>query len=505
MLLQTNSYVVPKEKRNEHARLVRRFRQTMARLGCDQFEVYEQVSQNWGVQDSGGRFVQIIRFRDRRHQQDVQAAERVDPAAQAQIQEFCELINLPYQQQQGLFAVGYYNSVLAAAPGRGQQITAEESGPAVAQASPVQPVPLEDSAPPVAAMPDAAPPVAESTPVKAESDPEECVFSEIDTPPEDPVAAVEEPAVAPRQPPPVRAPGPDDDFAALIARLGPEELKLAADEFAQMIARIAPGERHKPGHQPASPSVGNRACDEPASGWIEQNHADASWPALLLDEVPPAVEALESVSPPFVQEVGEETVEVGDETVGRDQEPVSQNDIAEPRLTGDSEFSDYSADDSSISPFSEVAGPRLVRDEADSDPVLSSDLQEFNGSERFASDDGPAEEDAPVLESHADMRLAEAGEAVEPHEVEALVERADAHDLRPGDEENPGGPANHLEGHQEVEPHRNGNDPIHLTPSPRPRMRLAIGDGQQGDDQHDHSEEQRDIELFEPDEPVSPF
>jgi hypothetical protein len=114
MLLQTNSYVVPKDKRNEHARLVRRFRQSLAKLGCEHFEVYEQVSQNWGGQDSGGRFVQIMRFRDRRHQLDVQAAERSDPAAQALIQEFCELINFPFQQQQGLFAVGFYNSVLPA-------------------------------------------------------------------------------------------------------------------------------------------------------------------------------------------------------------------------------------------------------------------------------------------------------------------------------------------------------------------------------------------------------
>jgi hypothetical protein len=493
MLLQTNSYVVPKEKRNEHARLVRRFRQTMATLGCDQFEVYEQVSQNWGVQDSGGRFVQIIRFRDRRHQQDVQAAERIDPAAQALIQEFCELINLPYQQQQGLFAVGYYNSVLAAAPGREQQIAGEESAPPVAQISPANPEVVEESAPPVPALPDAAPPLAEPTPVKAESDPEEFVSPEIDTRPEDPASAVEESAVVPRRPPPATAAGVDDDFAALIGRLAPEELKLAADEFAQMIARIAPGEGHKPGCQPASPSAGNRACDEPAPGSIEQNHADASWPALLLDEVPPAVEALETVSPPSVQEVGEETV-------GRGEESVSADDIAEPALVGDSEFSDYSADDSSISPFSEVAGPRLVRDDADSDPVLSVDLQEFNGSERFAGDDLTVGEDASVLESQADMRIAEAGEAVEPHEVEALVERADAHDLGAGDEENPGGPANHLEGHREIEPRRNGNDQIHLTPSPRPRMRLAMGD-----DQHDHSEEQRDIELFEPDEPVSPF
>src|SRR5689334_14508798 len=117
MLLQTNSYIVPREKRAEHARLLRRFRQTLARLGCEQFEVYEQCGANWSTGESG-RYVQIMRFRDRRHQLAVQAAERTDPVAQALIQEFCELINFPYQQQQGLFAVGYYTSSLPVASRR---------------------------------------------------------------------------------------------------------------------------------------------------------------------------------------------------------------------------------------------------------------------------------------------------------------------------------------------------------------------------------------------------
>src|SRR5918997_4818653 len=116
MLLQTNSYVVPKEKRAEHARLVRRFRQTLSRLGCDHFEVYEQVGANWSGSEATGRYVHIMRFRDRKHQLAVQQAERTDPGAQALINEFCELINFPYQQQHGLFAVGFYASVLPDAP-----------------------------------------------------------------------------------------------------------------------------------------------------------------------------------------------------------------------------------------------------------------------------------------------------------------------------------------------------------------------------------------------------
>jgi hypothetical protein len=116
MLLQTNSYVVPKDRRSEHTRLLRKFRQTLLRLGCDSFEVYEQVGPNWAAGEATGRFVQIMRFRDRAQQQAVQEGEKSDPIAQQLIQEFCALINFPYQQQQGLFAVGFYNSALPVAP-----------------------------------------------------------------------------------------------------------------------------------------------------------------------------------------------------------------------------------------------------------------------------------------------------------------------------------------------------------------------------------------------------
>jgi hypothetical protein len=140
MLLQTNSYVVAKDKRGEHAKLLARFRQTLARLGCDHFEAYEQVGQNWGGGETTGRFVQIMRFRDRKHQQKVQESERTDPAAQQLIKEFCELINFPYQQQQGLFAVGFYSSVLAVAPTRAPAAMGER---AVAQ--PVEQSPAADN------------------------------------------------------------------------------------------------------------------------------------------------------------------------------------------------------------------------------------------------------------------------------------------------------------------------------------------------------------------------
>src|SRR5579863_5128440 len=138
MLLQTNSYVVPKERRSEHARLVRRFKQCLSRLGCDDYEVYEQVGNNWTSDQTGGRFVQIMRFRDRRHQLAVQAAERSDPVAQAIIAEFCEMINFPYQQQQGLFAIGFYTSLLAQTPRAlgHEQVQQEAGAEAVTAAAP---------------------------------------------------------------------------------------------------------------------------------------------------------------------------------------------------------------------------------------------------------------------------------------------------------------------------------------------------------------------------------
>lgn len=110
MLLQTNSYIVPREKRAEHSRLMARFRQCFRRLG-NTFEVYEQTGPNF-TGDGGGRFVQMMRFRDRRHQQEIQALEKEDKVAQQLIEEFCRLVNLPYQQKQGLFASGFYASVL---------------------------------------------------------------------------------------------------------------------------------------------------------------------------------------------------------------------------------------------------------------------------------------------------------------------------------------------------------------------------------------------------------
>ena len=111
MLLQTNSYIVPREKHEEHMRLIRRFKQVLQKLGCENFEVYEQTGPNWTPGETG-RCVQLMRFRDKKHQQQVQNAERNDPTAQAIISELAELLNMTVQQQQGFFAAGFYQSVL---------------------------------------------------------------------------------------------------------------------------------------------------------------------------------------------------------------------------------------------------------------------------------------------------------------------------------------------------------------------------------------------------------
>jgi hypothetical protein len=152
MLLQTNSYIVPKDKRAQHTRLVQRFRQTLTRLGCDHFEAYEQVGANWSPADTTGRFVQLMRFRDRKHQLAVQGAERADPTAQGLIKEFCELINFPYQQQQGLFAVGFYHSLLPPITPRSAAPAAEvhrEPSPPELDAIPEPEIQLEETQPPI--------------------------------------------------------------------------------------------------------------------------------------------------------------------------------------------------------------------------------------------------------------------------------------------------------------------------------------------------------------------
>jgi hypothetical protein len=370
MLLQTNSYVVPKDRRNEHARLVRRFRQTLARLGCEHFEVYEQVSQNWGGQDSGGRFVQIMRFRDRRHQLDVQAGERSDPAAQALIQEFCELINFPFQQQQGLFAVGFYSSVLPTNLGREQQ-TAPQEPAAVA-----------------------------------------------------PAPAVPQPQV---QPVPVKVQDfPLDQAAGLRA-------------FAEQAL--------------AEEAIARKMPETPA-------------------EVPPP--------------------EPGDSIAGHAEQPVF--------------FDDTPADEAAHARPPQHFGPRLADNDLDSGLTDLSDSNLMNLPE-LSSSDGPAlDETAFSPEIESTIELPAAGESVELHEMEPVLERADARNLPHETDDQAGEQAevlgnlpDHLEAHHPIEPGHEEDETHSQPPVSYPPMRLAR------DDDTDGHDGQSDVELFEPDEPVTPF
>lgn len=108
MLMQTNAYNVPADRRDRHERLMRKFADAFRRIGAS-FEVYEQVGSTFNPADeSTGRFVQVMRFRDRHHLHLVRQFEESDPTAQAMIAEFCELVDIASQQQRGAFLPGYY-------------------------------------------------------------------------------------------------------------------------------------------------------------------------------------------------------------------------------------------------------------------------------------------------------------------------------------------------------------------------------------------------------------
>lgn len=209
MLLQTNSYIVPKERRSEHARLMRRFRQVLGRLGCEDFEVYEQTGANWtGAAEGSQRFVQIMRFRDRKHHAALQAAERGDAAAQQLIAEFCELVNFPYQQQHGFFAVGFYTSVLEALSTRGGHEGHTEELPPEPEAAALE-ANAEGAAPAAETQAYAAQELAESHEPGhlADSEPAALGGEELGLA-DDPLMATEQPVVEPTPPEPATEEAP---------------------------------------------------------------------------------------------------------------------------------------------------------------------------------------------------------------------------------------------------------------------------------------------------------
>ena len=98
MLIQTQSYLVPADVRGDHARLLRQIRVCMRRLGGT-IEFYEEEVGGRGR----GRFVHLMRFRDRGHLQAVRHAEEDDDKAQRLIRRLSELVDLPRQVETGTF------------------------------------------------------------------------------------------------------------------------------------------------------------------------------------------------------------------------------------------------------------------------------------------------------------------------------------------------------------------------------------------------------------------
>lgn len=112
MLLQTHSYFVPSEHRDEHAKLMASFASILKRLGVEHFQVYEQVGDDFAAESATGRFVQTIGFRDAAHRLKIQELEVRDPEARRILVVFSTLIDLPMQREQGLFSASYYASLL---------------------------------------------------------------------------------------------------------------------------------------------------------------------------------------------------------------------------------------------------------------------------------------------------------------------------------------------------------------------------------------------------------
>jgi hypothetical protein len=111
MLLQTHSYFVPNEHRDEHAKLMVSFGSILKRLGVEHFQVYEQLGDDFSGESATGRFVQTIGFRDKAHRLKIQELEVRDPEARRVLSVFSTLIDLPMQREQGLFSAAYYASL----------------------------------------------------------------------------------------------------------------------------------------------------------------------------------------------------------------------------------------------------------------------------------------------------------------------------------------------------------------------------------------------------------
>lgn len=114
MIVLTHAYLVAPDRLDDHGRLFRRLREAAARLG-EELELLQELSPDLAPPDSTSlkpvRFVQIARFKDRAHLQQLQAAERGDATLQALLSELIALLDLPSQRQRGTYVSGYYVTV----------------------------------------------------------------------------------------------------------------------------------------------------------------------------------------------------------------------------------------------------------------------------------------------------------------------------------------------------------------------------------------------------------
>lgn len=447
MLLQTNSYIVPKERRAEHARLLRRFRQILLRLGCDDFEVFEQMGPNWKAADATGRFVQLMRFRDRKHQRQVHAAEQSDPQAQQLINEFCDLINLPYQQQQGLLAIGYYQSVVEvpAASGRGRGAAAQ-AAQAEADESPEPMMGFGGFGLTGAPAAPAVPPAMNRMPLEAEAE---------ETPAED----LHEEAVAEA----------DVEEAPAEEVLGEEVL---AEEIApeESLSDEALAEEPAPSHAEAAPeasAVAEPAAEAPAES---EDVFDLDFLAAELEptgEQPAAPEAAISLDADIHAEPANEAAPVQEEAVAHEpvisHEPEQQElslDLEPPAADTIAEISAEAATTSDAQPATEQElealdlSDRMLPEEAATESSLATELP---ATESLHAEEEPVElqaaesEPAALVEEELDSlgEIAETPEAVaaenaaepELHPIESSSQLTEAADVFPPEfqvEEPPG-------------------------------------------------------------------
>ncbi|MEM7808642.1 MAG: hypothetical protein AAF561_11060 [Planctomycetota bacterium] len=136
MLLQTNSYLVPRHRLREHDDLMRQFVACFRRLGVADgaFEVFQSLDHEYRQHDNQPhqRITQILRFRDHDQQQAVHRAEASDPEAAELVEKLRRLVDLDEQAARKQFTSNYYGQIIltgspqASAPANDDEIPVGE-------------------------------------------------------------------------------------------------------------------------------------------------------------------------------------------------------------------------------------------------------------------------------------------------------------------------------------------------------------------------------------------